>query len=91
MIEEEQSKNLESAAERLAEYVENTGRKVRILGATPPVRKIMHTALNERESVENISHGFGIFRHLMIQPAREKTEDAAPPEPATETNEQEEA
>ena len=91
MIEEEQSKNLESAAERLAEYVENTGRKVRILGATPPVRKIMHTALNERESVENISHGFGIFRHLMIQPAGEKTEVAAPPEPATETNEQEEA
>ena len=87
MIEEEQSNNLEKAAESLAQYVEKTGRKVRVLGASPPVRKIMHTSLNERESVDNTSHGFGIFRHILVQPATEK----APEEEENETSEQEEA
>ena len=91
MIDEEQSKNLEKAAERLAEFVENTGRKVRVLGAAPPTRKIMHTALNDRDSVDNTSHGFGIFRHLMVEPAGEKPVEVTATEAPTETSEQEEA
>jgi predicted RNA-binding protein Jag len=88
MIDEEQCKSLEEAANRLAEYVEQTGRKVRVLGAAPPTRKVMHTALNDRDSVENTSEGFGMFRHLIVQPVGEKIEEEAPE--ATEETEQEE-
>lgn len=93
MSDEEQSKELTKAAERLAQYVKETGRKVRVLGADPPARKVMHMALNDRPSVDNVSHGYGIFRHLIVGPASAAPEEAPAEEVDTEpgVSEQEDA
>ena len=81
MIEEKEAAKVESAAKSLAGYVTQTGRAVRVFGAIPPVRKIMHTVVNDDEGIDNQSSGFGMFRHLVFN-------QSAPTEaPATETEE----
>ena len=80
MIEETAKNNLEKAAQRIARYVDETGRSVRVLGVHPGQRKIMHTELNELNSVDNQSAGFGVFRHLVLTPQSESV-DAPADEP----------
>jgi len=66
MFEEKEATQVENAARNLANYVNETGRSVRVFGAIPPVRKIMHTAVNDDEGINNQSSGFGMFRHLVF-------------------------
>jgi len=74
-FDESQTEVFEQAARDLAGYVAKTGRSVRVLGVSPPERKVMHTALNDTDDVENTSEGFGLFRHVKLTP---KSEEAAP-------------
>ncbi len=75
MIDEKEAADLQNAATELAELVKNTGRTARLFGVTPPVRKIMHTELNNDEGVKNTSEGFGMFRHLLLRPVKEQREE----------------
>ena len=76
MIEEEEAARIQAAAEELGQLVSETGRAARIFGATPPVRKVMHTALNEDDGVDNASAGFGMFRHVVLRPQAGQIEPA---------------
>ena len=76
MIEGKEATEVEEAARDLANFVSETGRSVRVFGAIPPVRKIMHTTVNEDDTIQNQSSGFGMFRHLVF--------NAAQPENTTE-------
>ena len=77
MIEEKEAAQVEEAAKALAGYVSETGRSVRVFGATPPVRKIMHTAVNDQGEIDNQSSGFGMFRHLVFNQSVNSAETAA--------------
>jgi len=66
MIEEKEAEQVGNAARNLANYVNETGRSVRVFGAPPPVRKIMHTVVNDDEGINNQSSGFGMFRHIVF-------------------------
>ncbi|MBR58630.1 MAG: hypothetical protein CMH54_11510 [Myxococcales bacterium] len=87
MIDETTQANLEKAAQRIARYVDETGRSVRVLGVHPGQRKVMHTELNEIDSVDNTSAGFGVFRHLVLTPHSEVAEE--PVEEPVETSDDE--
>jgi len=79
-FDETQTEVYENAARELAGFVDKTGRSVRVLGVSPPERKLIHTELNESSDVENTSEGFGLFRYVRLDLKREETvetEDAA--------------
>ena len=83
MIDEKEAADLQNAAQELAELIAKTGRTARLFGVTPPVRKIMHTELNEDDRVKNSSEGYGMFRHLLLRPAElQKAAPAEEPEEA---------
>ena len=84
MIDEKEAADLQNAAKELAELVKSTGRTARVFGVTPPVRKIMHTELNNDERVKNTSEGFGMFRHLLLHPVKEQRQEAPKEEPRAE-------
>jgi len=74
MFEEKEAAQVENAARNLANYVNITGRSVRVFGAIPPVRKIMHTVVNDDEGINNQSSGFGMFRHIVFNQATPSTD-----------------
>lgn len=84
MIEEKEAAQVEEAAKNLAGYVSDTGRSVRVFGATPPVRKIMHTAVNDDTGINNQSSGFGMFRHIVFDQSSNEPPVEAAAEAATE-------
>ena len=71
-FDESKTEVFEQAARELAGYVAKTGRSVRVLGVSPPERKVMHTALNDADDVDNTSEGFGVFRHVKLTPKAEE-------------------
>ncbi len=81
-FDESQTEAFEGAARRLAEFVAQTGRSARVLGVSPPERKVMHTALNDAEQVDNTSEGFGLFRHVKLEPKKEEEAVAEPEAPS---------
>jgi predicted RNA-binding protein Jag len=69
-FDETQAEVYEHAARELAGFVEKTGRSVRVLGVSPPERKLLHTGLNDRADVANTSEGFGLFRYVRLDVQR---------------------
>lgn len=59
---------LERLAERLAHKAVRTGEKVVLEPMNARDRKIIHTALQDREDVETYSEGTGSRRHVVIRP-----------------------
>jgi len=79
MSEEIESAEFERAAQTLANYVDQTGRPVRVFGIDSHARKIMHTSVNENKMLVNYSSGHGLFRHLVFGPESPEVAEDTPP------------
>jgi len=75
-FDETQAEIYEHAARELAGFVEKTGRSVRVLGVSPPERKLLHTGLNDRADVANTSEGFGLFRYVRLDAQQDAAVEA---------------